>query len=60
MNEKQGLRYRKVGEGVKTYDTLGGGGARESLEDAERKGSGQNRERREEESGKENRGRWQG
>lgn len=26
------------GEGVKTYDTQGGGGARESLKDAEQRG----------------------
>lgn len=38
-NERERSRDGEVGgEGVKTYDTRGGGGACESLEDAERKG----------------------
>ncbi len=37
-NERERFRDREVGgEGVKTYDTQGGGGACESLEDAERR-----------------------
>lgn len=31
------------GEGVKAYDTQGGGGARESLEEAERRGGNETR-----------------
>lgn len=42
-NERERQRDGEVGgEGVKTYDTQGGGGACESLEDAERRGGNEN------------------